>query len=283
MAQLKEIREQPCSDKKAIDAEGLGLFQEWMEISQELIHSNGLAGAVASEEKAKEETEQEKYDKEKEKKRVAQEKATRLAILRGLPSLINTKTGIVGCTIAKYKEQSVAVISLPIVRCFFEEQYEGIWEDLTDNDVMRFFGRVPGSVTDEILSEVEVDFRGVDFRDMILQTPFKPTFKNMTKKQLFVCEASSWKKIIEDFRGDVLPVEINKKKVERFGQQYASCKGKVKVFQLGHFKIPSELKPRIPAFGEKWTKEQFSAEFVEFFQIPSLSVGKVHIVNSIVT
>lgn len=288
MAELKEMNEQPACDKKAIEAEGVQILETMMKMSSEYLISSGLAGVVPDgkevggevrgdvdgeveeevegeverevEGEVEEETPLEKYCREREEKIIAEQEAIRLAILRGLPSLINTKTGIMGCTIAKYKEQSVAVISLPIVECFFDAQEEGIWEILGDTDVRKFFGRAPGCVPDKALSEVEVDFRGVDFRDMILQTPLRAAHlyqEKRNKKRFFVATADSWRGILDDF---ALP-QVSGTAVE--------------------FSLPRSLKSKRSVV-KRLKRAKLPEDLVKFFEIPEELVGKVHVVNSMV-
>lgn len=262
---------EPGCNEEALVAKSLELFMGEMSVPLQLLQQKNsehvgiqhkVAEAEVSNLEVEEETEQMKIYREKEKKketrRLAQKKATRLAILTGLPSLINTKTGIMGCTIAKYKEQSVAVISLPIVECLFEAQVEGLWENVTECDVRRFFGREPGSVPDKVLSEVEVDFKGVDFFNMILQTPLRaahPYQEKRNKNRFFFATAESWKKML-----DLALAQVSPSMVE--------------------FSIPRSLESRRSAV-KRLKRANLPVELVEFFKIPVELVGKVHVVNSV--
>ena len=212
--ELEKMWEEPGVDQEAIAAEGLTAS---MELAKLRLNNSGIQGdseeqtneiRMESEESrvAREKAAQEKREiEEMEERRVAKEEV-RLSILSGLASMVTMEAGRMGCTMSKYKEQSVAVIYLPIVEGFFKFQEEGIWMTVTEHDVRNFFGRNPGCTPDKALPEVKVDFRGVDFRGMILQTEYKaPSWKDVDKNMsmFFVTTEEKWNALVDKFR---LPV-----------------------------------------------------------------------------
>lgn len=205
------------------------------------------------------------------------EKNPRAEILAALPSLINTKTGLMAWVPSVYYGESVVVVSIPTVLHVVKTYNLG-----EEQDVFRIFGRSEGK-EEVAFDEVDIDYSSCMFKEMILTTPFRPGRKNhVNKKFFFVSTADSWRQRFNN--PEIGTCKVPASVPSKIGQSYGVGLGLInsKVPELNYFKVEQELQCKIPVFGKEWGVHRFSDAFLCFFHIAKEKAGEVHVVDGAV-
>ena len=204
------------------------------------------------------------------------EKNPRAEILDALPSLINTKTGLMAWVPSVYNGDSVVVVSIPTVVHVVKTYNLGV-----EQDVFSIFGRSEDE--EVVLGEVDIDYSSRMFKEMILTTPFRPGRKNhVNKKLFFVSTTDSWRRRYNN--PEIGTCKVPASVPSKIGQSYGVGRGVVasKILDLNYYEVDSDLQRQIPQFGKRWEARWFSDAFLSFFRIPRERAGEVHVVNGAV-
>lgn len=144
---------------------------------------------------------------------------TLLLIVFGLRLLFNTKSGVCGWMPVMYKGESVAIVSLWIVKWLFS----GPFTRNGTRYIVDFFEDVQNFFKTKF-AKTAVDWCGSKFYDSVMQTPFKPfpiALPSLNSSKFFVAPLGGWMEVVLkpklDFAGVSLDLDISRVPAE-FGQ-----------------------------------------------------------------
>lgn len=181
-----------------------------------------------------------------------------------LLSLFNTETGRCAWIPAAYEGVKVVVVSVALLRWFFEANKEKY--TVSGEDLSKYL---------QTCTEQDINWGSDAARDLLLQTPFKAVAENLRCSQFFVTPVSDWIKRLQN-PGKEVDVSLDVVVPKEFGHVLSVQKTCAKVPAIGVYKISAERKRVMPAMGVKWWGELFSESVREFFGIS----GEVHVVDS---
>ena len=182
-----------------------------------------------------------------------------------LPCLFDSSTGIHAWIPVSYLGTVVVVVCIPMLQWIVENVPMGMYSCMKNEMNIRKmlelqFERHGGVV--------DVDKSKNDFRDIILQTPFRAK-----GGEFFVATAATWKRFIaavsmkegcqERFKCNV-GQEIS---LRRFGEVYSVKKGKTKLGWFNGYTVNEKKKSTIPAWGVPMWEELFTSPIKEYFEM----------------
>lgn len=185
-----------------------------------------------------------------------------LTVMRLLPCLFDSSTGIYAWIPVSHLGFSVVVVCIPILKWIVENVPIGLYSCKNDNvDIRKMLEaqfKPYGGV-------VNVDKRGTQFCDMILQTPFR-----VKDAEFFVVTSDSWKRFIAiSVDGGCQEMfECNggqETSLRRYGEVYSVQKGKSKLGCFKGYTVNAGKKKTIPAWGVPMWEELFTTPIKEYF------------------
>lgn len=178
-----------------------------------------------------------------------------------LLSLFNTETGRCAWIPAVYEGIKVVVVSVALLRWFFEVNKEKY--TVSGQDLSKYL---------QTCTEQDINWGSDAARDLLLQTPFKAVAENLRCSQFFVTPVSDWE---ERLQNPGKEVDVSFVVPKEFGHVLSVQKTCAKVPAMGSYKISAERKRVMPAMGVEWWGELFTESVREFFGVS----GEVHVVG----